>query len=193
MSMTIAEYDATVERMTDGMKKLLDELHACDWELQSNWENAEYSCNSESESEEESKNNGEANLDNDNSSGFPSPSFSNFASTPSTSSLGYYPSSPCLHSNATRSDVSSDCLPSTPSLRSTSTFSGSGSEGLEWDCFVTMFMAARTEEAKRTVVDQVSRRYRTMETASLRLQKESKGYLDSLRGKQTHSNVLKII
>jgi hypothetical protein len=28
------------------------------------------------------------------------------------------------------------------------------------------------------------RRYRTMEAASLRLQKEAKGYLDSLRGKQ---------
>jgi hypothetical protein len=31
-----------------------------------------------------------------------------------------------------------------------------------------------------------SRRYRTMEAASMRLQKEAKGYLDSLRGKTGH-------
>ncbi|KAJ8065505.1 hypothetical protein OCU04_006186 [Sclerotinia nivalis] len=179
----MAEYNATAERMDNSMKSLLDELHARDLELRMNWENAGYSSNSESESEEQSdyqKNfeDGEEAVLEDQ---ILSPSPSDFASTISASSLDYYPSSPYLHSVATQSDVLSDYLPSTPSLLSRPTSSGSESEGLEWDCYVTMFTAARTEEQKRIVVDQVSRRYRTMEAASLRLQKESKGYLDSLR------------
>ncbi|KAI9646269.1 BAR adaptor protein Hob3 [Ciborinia camelliae] len=169
-----------------GVRAALDALHARDKEMGVILEKAGYSSNSEAENDGEPKyqeDGEEADLQEQNSSGYPSSSSSNFASTPSTSSTNYYPSSPSLYSVATPSGVSSSYLPSTPSLRSGSTPSGSGSqsEDEEWDQFVTMFMAARTEEEKNTVIDQTRRRYRTMEAASLRLQKESKGYLDSLR------------
>jgi len=37
-------------------------------------------------------------------------------------------------------------------------------------------------DRKADLADEMIRRYRTMEAASMRLQKEAKGYLDSLRG-----------
>jgi hypothetical protein len=42
--------------------------------------------------------------------------------------------------------------------------------------------AEETEEDEEDPYLQLPRRYRTMEAASMRLQKEAKGYLDSLRG-----------
>ena len=45
------------------------------------------------------------------------------------------------------------------------------------DCYM-----ATTLEVKDDFADEQLRRYRTMEAASMRLQKEAKGYLDSLRG-----------
>ncbi|TGO76497.1 hypothetical protein BELL_0152g00070 [Botrytis elliptica] len=183
MASTTAEHDTMAEECDEEMKALLRAVQEVSLRL--TLENAGYSSNSESESDYESEDEEEAEIDNNNSSGYPSTTPSNFLSTPSVSSAGYYPSSPFLHSTSISSNILTDYLPSTPILLSRSTSSNSGNEDLEWDYFLTQFMAAATEEEKGIVVDQVSRRYRTMEAASLRLQKESKGYLDSLRGELT--------
>jgi hypothetical protein len=45
-------------------------------------------------------------------------------------------------------------------------------------------------EIEPTADEGDNRRYRTMEAASLRLQKEAKGYLDSLRGTSSSSHSL---
>lgn len=42
--------------------------------------------------------------------------------------------------------------------------------------------AENLEKLKEICAEQDERRYRTLESAATRLQKESKGYLDSLRG-----------
>ena len=39
-----------------------------------------------------------------------------------------------------------------------------------------------TEKRKMETYEKILRRYRTLESAATRLQKEAKGYLDSLRG-----------
>ena len=189
MAPTMAGHDTTEEESDEEMKALLRAVQEVSLRL--TLENAGYSSNSESESEPdyESENEEEAEIDENNSSGYPPTTSSNFLSTPSASSAGYYPSSPFLHSTTKSSKTLTDYLPSTPILHSKSASSNFGNEDLEWDYFMTQFMAAETEEEKGIVVDQVSRRYRTMEAASLRLQKESKGYLDSLRGELIHSNL----
>ncbi|KAF7948937.1 hypothetical protein EAE96_008116 [Botrytis aclada] len=179
MATTTAEHDTMAEESDEELKALLRAVQEVSLRL--TLENAGYSSNSESESDYESEDEQEADVDHNNSSGYPSTTSSNFLSTPSASSAVYYPSSPFLHSTAASSNTLTDYLPSTPILLSRSISSNSGNEDSEWDYFLTKFMAAETEEEKEIVVDQVSRRYRTMEAASLRLQKESKGYLDSLR------------
>ncbi|QSZ35000.1 hypothetical protein DSL72_007862 [Monilinia vaccinii-corymbosi] len=166
---------ADIRSVCDGMQSVLDNFDSSSDSEDETDSDDEETDNEEADNEEESHDVEHV------SSGYPSPTSSRFASTPSTSSLDYYPSSPSLYSVAPPSDISSSYLPSTPSLRSRSTPSGSESGNEEWNNFVTMFMAARNEEEKSAIVDQTCRRYRTMEAASLRLQKESKGYLDSLR------------
>lgn len=189
MAPTMAEHDTTEEESDEEMKALLRAVQEVSLRL--TLENAGYSSNSEFESEPdyESENEEEAEIDENNSSGYPSTTSSNFLSTPSASPAEYYPSSPFLHSATKSSKNSTDYLPSTPILHSKSASSTFGNEDLEWDYFMTQFMAAESEEEKGIVVDQVFRRYRTMEAASLRLQKESKGYLDSLRGELIHSDL----
>lgn len=185
MATTTAEHDTMAEEYDEEMKAILRAVQEVSLRL--TLENAGYSSNSDSESDYESEDEKEAGIDDNNLSGYPSTTPSNFLSTPSAPSAEYYPSSPFLHSTSISSNILTDYLPSTPILLSRLTSSKSENEDLEWDYFLTQFMAAETEEEKGIVVDQVFRRYRTMEAASLRLQKESKGYLDSLRGKLIHS------
>lgn len=181
---------ADIRSITRPMQEYLENNPSSDSEYESESSDeyeTESERNGETADQEESRNPEDPDDDEErNSSANSSASSSNFVSKLSASSLDYYPSSPFLYSSAAPPEIPSPYLPSTPSLFSGSSLSGSNSDFDGFHHFVAMFLAARNEDEKKLVVDRLRRRYRTMEAASLRLQKESKGYLDSLRGKQTH-------